>query len=61
VIDTGFGGFIDGRWKAGTVGKVTIASGGFLTTVTVSAGDKPKRRKRKGAGGGSSAWCGVRK
>ena len=45
VIASGFGSFIDGRWKAETVEKVITVSGGFLTTVTVGAGDEAKGRK----------------
>ncbi len=45
MIATGFGGFIDGRWKAETVEKVMTVSGGFLTTVNVGAGEDSKGRK----------------
>lgn len=47
VIASGFGGFIDGRWKAETVEKVMTVSGGFLTTVTVGAGTERKGQKGK--------------
>ena len=47
VIASGFGGFIDGRWKAETVEKIITVSGGFLTMMTVGAGEEAKGRKGK--------------
>lgn len=47
VVASGFGGFIDGRWKAESVEKVITVEGGFTTTVNVGAGDDKKGQKGK--------------
>jgi len=46
---TGYGDGIDGEWKAESVRKMIAAKDAFLTTVTVTAGNKEKGK------GGSSA------
>lgn len=45
VIASGFGGFIDGRWKAESVEKVITVQGAFTTTVNIAAGDEKKGQK----------------
>lgn len=47
VIASGFGGFIDGRWKAESVEKVITVQGGFVSTVNITAGDEKKGQKGK--------------
>lgn len=47
VIATGFGGFIDGRWKAESVEKVITVQGAFTATVNIAAGDEKKGQKGK--------------
>jgi phage protein D len=45
VTASGFGWPIDGRWKAEEVVKEWSSTGGFVTTVSVSAGDEGKGKK----------------
>ncbi|MCC3246120.1 hypothetical protein LG047_12450 [Methylocystis sp. WRRC1] len=45
VTVSGFGKPLDGSWKAETVEKTWDARGGFMTTVTVKAGDDQKGKK----------------
>jgi hypothetical protein len=48
VIVSGYGYPIDGKWKAETVLKRVTVDGGFMGTVSVSAGNEAKAGGQKG-------------
>lgn len=55
-----FGWPVDGRWKATTLTKKIDASGGFIQTTEVKAGDDNKTKKGGGSSGSGSSSEGVR-